>query len=89
MKRLRKYASSLVDSAVRHGFENPTLKRFLDISTERHWRASAILERIKIDNGVFLEYGCGDGLENNTVQVLMHGWSGVWNRGERPVRPDS
>jgi hypothetical protein len=107
MKRLRKYASSLVDSAVRRGFENPTLKRFLDMSTERHWRAkaqissnpllrqgekfhsqndedgivSAILERIKIDNGVFLEYGCGDGLENNTVQLLMHGWSGVWIGG--------
>ena len=107
MKRLRKYASSLVDSAVRRGFENPTLKRFLDMSTERHWRdkaqtspnpllrqgekfhsqndedgiVNAILKRIKIDNGVFVEYGCGDGLENNTVQLLMHGWSGAWIGG--------
>lgn len=39
---------------------------------------SAILERLKIDRGVFVEYGCGDGLENNTIQLLMRGWSGVW-----------
>ena len=39
---------------------------------------SAILMRLKIDSGVFVEYGCGDGLENNTIQLLMRGWSGVW-----------
>lgn len=39
---------------------------------------SAILKRIKIDKGVFVEYGCGDGLENNTIQLLMRGWRGVW-----------
>jgi hypothetical protein len=104
LKRLRKYAGNLVDSTVRHGLENPTLKRFLEMSTERHWRAkaqispnpllrlgekfhsqndedgivSAILKRIKIDRGVFVEYGCGDGLENNTIQLLMREWSGVW-----------
>lgn len=107
MKGLRRYVGGLVDGAVRRGFENPTLKRFLDMSTERHWRAkaqisanpllqqgekfhsqndedgivAAILKRIKIDNGVFVEYGCGDGLENNTVQLLMRGWSGVWIGG--------
>lgn len=104
MKNLRRYASNLVDGAVRRGFENPIFKRVLDMSTERHWRAkaqispnpllrqgekfhsqndedgivSAILTRIKIDSGVFVEYGCGDGLENNTIQLLMRGWSGVW-----------
>lgn len=107
MKSLRRYAGSLVDGVVRRGFENPTLKRFLDMSTERHWRAkarisanpllrqgekfhsqndedgilTAILERLKIENGVFVEYGCGDGLENNTVQLLMRGWRGVWIGG--------
>lgn len=107
LNRLRRYAGNLVDSAVRRGFENPTLKRFIDMSTERHWRAkaqasanplllqgckfhsqndedgivSAILQRLKLDRGVFVEYGCGDGLENNTVQLLMRGWSGVWIGG--------
>ena len=42
---------------------------------------SAILRRIKIDNGAFVEFGCGDGLENNTIQLLMRGWSGVWIDG--------
>jgi hypothetical protein len=107
MKSLRRYAGNLVDGAVRRGFENPTLKRFLEMSTERHWRAkaqvspnpllrqgekfhsqndedgivAAILKRINIDRGVFVEYGCGDGLENNTIQLLMRGWSGVWIGG--------
>jgi hypothetical protein len=39
---------------------------------------SAILGRLKVDRGVFVEYGCGDGLENNTIQLLMRGWRGVW-----------
>jgi len=39
---------------------------------------SAILKRMKLDNGVFVEYGCDNGLENNTTQLLMRGWNGVW-----------
>ena len=39
---------------------------------------SAILRRLKMDTGVFVEYGCDDGLENNTTQLLMRGWNGVW-----------
>jgi len=39
---------------------------------------SAILGRLKIDQGVFVEYGCGDGLENNTIHLLMRGWRGLW-----------
>jgi hypothetical protein len=107
MKRLRRYAGDLVDGAIRRGFENPTLRRFLEMSMERHWRAkaqlsanpllrqgekfhsqndedgivSAILRRLKVDLGIFVEYGCGDGLENNTVQLLMRGWRGVWIGG--------
>jgi hypothetical protein len=104
MNRIRTYAYDLVDKVVRQLFENPILRRFLDMSMERHWRIkaqiscspllhrgekfhsqndedgiiSAILRRLKIDRGVFVEYGCGDGLENNTIQLLMRGWSGVW-----------
>jgi hypothetical protein len=39
---------------------------------------SEIVTRLKLERGVFVEYGCGDGLENNTIQLLMRGWSGVW-----------
>ena len=31
-----------------------------------------------IDNGVFLEFGTSDGLENNTHFLLDKGWSGTW-----------
>jgi hypothetical protein len=102
--RLKRYVRQLADEVFRQLFENPVLKRVLDMSVERHWRTkaesscnpllkqgekfhsqndedgiiSAILKRLNLDNGVFVEYGCGDGLENNTIQLLMRGWSGVW-----------
>lgn len=41
----------------------------------------AICKRLKLARGVFVEYGCGNGLENNTIQLLMRGWSGVWIDG--------
>jgi hypothetical protein len=48
---------------------------------------NAILKRLKMQKGVFVEYGCGDGLENNTLQLLMRGWSGVWiGSGDLRVR---
>jgi hypothetical protein len=104
VKRPKKYARDVVDQVVSQLPENPVLKRFLDMSMERHWRnkaqtsanpilqrgekfysqndedgiMAAILTRLKLDTGVFVEYGCGDGLENNTIQLLMRGWRGVW-----------
>jgi hypothetical protein len=41
-----------------------------------------ILRRIGLDKGVFVELGCGNGLENNTLILLMHGWRGAWLGGE-------
>ena len=38
----------------------------------------AILLRLGIREGVFAEFGCGNGLENNTIQLLMKGWRGTW-----------
>lgn len=37
-----------------------------------------ILRRIGVQPGVFVEFGAGDGLENNTLILLMSGWRGVW-----------
>ena len=37
-----------------------------------------ILRRIGLQTGVFVEFGAGDGLENNSLILLMHGWKGVW-----------
>lgn len=40
-----------------------------------------IIKRLDITKGSFLEIGVGDGTENNTLILLMSGWSGVWIDG--------
>jgi hypothetical protein len=37
-----------------------------------------ICRRIGLRHGVFVEIGVGNGLENNTLVLLMNGWHGVW-----------
>ena len=44
-----------------------------------------ILRRLQINNGQFVEFGVGNGLENNTLVLLAHGWSGGWIGGEQLV----
>lgn len=41
-----------------------------------------ILRRCRLSSGTFVEFGVGNGLENNTVILLMHGWRGCWFGGE-------
>jgi len=41
-----------------------------------------ILRRIGLRDGFFVEYGVGDGLENNTLALLALGWQGAWFGGE-------
>ena len=42
-----------------------------------------IARRLRLDRGTFVEFGVGDGLENNTLALLMAGWSGAWLGGEQ------
>ncbi|MDR2087508.1 MAG: FkbM family methyltransferase [Dysgonamonadaceae bacterium] len=37
-----------------------------------------IFNRIGITSKTFVEFGVGDGLENNTAYLLMQGWKGYW-----------
>ncbi|MCX5731252.1 MAG: hypothetical protein NTY18_07855, partial [Deltaproteobacteria bacterium] len=37
-----------------------------------------IFRRIGTTCRFFIEFGVGDGLENNTVALLLAGWSGLW-----------
>ena len=37
-----------------------------------------ILRRIGIDRGNFVEFGVGNGLENNTLSLLARDWKGIW-----------
>lgn len=41
-----------------------------------------IFRRIGSSNRQFLEFGCGNGLENNSTYLLFTGWSGVWMDGD-------
>lgn len=41
-----------------------------------------IVRRLAIPNGVFAEFGVGDGLENNTLILASLGWKGFWVGGE-------
>ena len=41
-----------------------------------------IFRRIGSTNKIFVEFGVGNGLENNTVALLLHGWSGAWIDGD-------
>jgi hypothetical protein len=41
-----------------------------------------IIKRLDIKNGFYIEFGVGNGLENNTLILAAHGWSGVWIGGE-------
>lgn len=40
-----------------------------------------IFQRIGTTTKTFIEFGCGDGLANNTLYLLFSGWSGVWIDG--------
>lgn len=43
---------------------------------------SEILKRIKSTKNSFVEFGAGDGMENNTAALLLQGWSGSWIDGD-------
>jgi hypothetical protein len=40
-----------------------------------------IFRRIGAPHRTFVEFGCGDGLENNTACLLAQGWRGLWMDG--------
>lgn len=42
---------------------------------------AAIFTEIGITNRYFVEFGSGDGSENNTARLLDQGWSGLWMDG--------
>jgi len=37
-----------------------------------------ILRRIGLKSGTCVEIGCGNGLENNTLNLVLRGWPSVW-----------
>lgn len=49
-----------------------------------------LINRLDIQNGHFVEFGVGDGTENNTLILKAIGWSGIWIGGQDilPTIPD-
>jgi len=41
-----------------------------------------IFRRIGAPHRTFVEFGCGDGLENNSTCLLAQGWRGLWMDGD-------
>lgn len=41
-----------------------------------------LLGKIGTDNRTFVEFGTGEGLENNSMYLLLKGWSGLWIEGD-------
>jgi hypothetical protein len=42
-----------------------------------------IIKRLGIENGTFLEFGVGDGTENNSLILISIGWKGCWVGNEK------
>ncbi len=42
-----------------------------------------IFSRIGPTNKIFVEFGAGDGTENNSAYLLLKGWSGYWFDGDK------
>jgi hypothetical protein len=42
-----------------------------------------IFNRISVTNRIFIEFGIGNGLENNTLALLFDGWKGLWIEGSK------
>lgn len=58
-------------SLMRHGFKSYS-------QCDEDGILQEILRRIGTTNRIFLEIGVGNGQENNSVYLLLQGWSGVW-----------
>lgn len=41
-----------------------------------------IFTRIGAETKTFVEFGVGNGLENNTLKLLLEGWRGLWMEGD-------
>jgi hypothetical protein len=63
---------------------NPLLKRGAKFFSQND-EDGILLEicrRLGLTTGMFVEIGVGNGLENNSLILLLHGWKGVWLGGE-------
>ena len=80
--QLHTYLQSLLDSP-RHADERRLLKAGYRVysQSDEDGILHEIFRRIGDGKRTFLELGVGNGLENNTLFLLIQGWSGIWIEG--------
>jgi hypothetical protein len=80
--QLHAYLHSLLGSP-RHADERRLLKSGYRVysQADEDGILHEIFRRIGEGKRTFLELGVGNGLENNTLFLLIQGWSGIWIEG--------
>jgi hypothetical protein len=90
LKNLRDVA--IEDYLERHMRENPRYAEPLRLNGSEFQTFSQhgedgiieeIFNRIGTTNKRFVEFGCGNGLENNSALLLVNGWQGLWMDGSK------
>jgi hypothetical protein len=71
MERLRAQHDSNGDRLARSGYK-------IYSQHEEDGMIAEIFRRIGCRSHYFIEFGVGDGLENNTLALLMQEWKGIW-----------
>jgi len=68
-------------------FENPLfLERYgfkVYAQSDEDGIIEEIFNRIGLKSKTFIEFGAGDGIENNSHYLLHKGWNGLWIEGDR------
>lgn len=80
-RELRELSFSYQANALQHSHQNPLCSygRKCFSQTDEDGITLEILRRINcLDDGVFAEFGVGNGTENNTLILKALGWKGFW-----------
>ena len=72
IERSRYHKNPLNKGSVLNGFSQ----------NEEDYITLEIIKRLGLNNGYFVEFGVGDGTENNSIILLAAGWDGFWFGGE-------
>lgn len=80
---IRKVADILINNEFKRFTENPKnpLNKYgkrVFSQCDEDGITLEIVKRLKIGKGVFLEIGCDNGLQNNTLVLASIGWKGIW-----------
>ena len=80
--QLHNHIQALLDSP-RHADERRLLKSGYRVysQADEDGILHEVFKRIGAGNRTFVELGVGNGLENNTLFLLVQGWSGIWIEG--------